>query len=428
MNILYIINDNSSNGYNTEILNFFSLLSTFSGIFVIYVLYIQLTKGNTTSRYFWLTPLFYSDTLQTLLKRSYNSLEWCINSPPKPHAFIGLPLESKVNIKLINLKEKFTLRNIFITLVSLVFAYLFKLSINYLLTLDVDTWQYILLLGFISSTVIPFFKDIFYSVFPPLYCMDGSGSVSTAEPRKVNVLKSPYEKGSLSKPGLLDPVGRLYPTPYKAKWHGSLYFSHMDVKSGAAFNTIIPVRDIHHGEKLNILGELNKLSTNELKGKLTTFEDSFCKEASKWAENEWARRYWSTKGPSQIKPAEVKNLPGLSGVSTEWQIRDNYLKENLPAEGANNPAVMLNYIDVKTAEQEYTISKLIYTKLVTICVLRGLGETVNLPEAPEPKDLSADEAGTLARELEQIRAEAQQKLHKQRLAQGQGQPWSQFLR
>ena len=35
MNILYIINDNSSNGYNTEILNFFSLLSTFSGIFVI---------------------------------------------------------------------------------------------------------------------------------------------------------------------------------------------------------------------------------------------------------------------------------------------------------------------------------------------------------------------------------------------------------
>ena len=30
------------------------------------------------------------------LKRSYNSLEWCLNSPPKPHAFVSLPMQSEV--------------------------------------------------------------------------------------------------------------------------------------------------------------------------------------------------------------------------------------------------------------------------------------------------------------------------------------------
>jgi hypothetical protein len=29
-----------------------------------------------------------------LLNRSYNSLEWALSSPPKPHAFVSLPLQS----------------------------------------------------------------------------------------------------------------------------------------------------------------------------------------------------------------------------------------------------------------------------------------------------------------------------------------------
>ena len=32
--------------------------------------------------------------LQTLLNRSYNSLEWAFTSPPKPHAFVSLPLST----------------------------------------------------------------------------------------------------------------------------------------------------------------------------------------------------------------------------------------------------------------------------------------------------------------------------------------------
>ena len=37
---------------------------------------------------------FKSCSLQTLLNRSYNSLEWALNSPPKPHAFVKVTLQS----------------------------------------------------------------------------------------------------------------------------------------------------------------------------------------------------------------------------------------------------------------------------------------------------------------------------------------------
>ena len=60
----------------------------------LYIVYIQLVEGKATSRYPWLSPEFYSDSLQTLLNRSYNSLEWALTSPPKPHAFVSLPIQS----------------------------------------------------------------------------------------------------------------------------------------------------------------------------------------------------------------------------------------------------------------------------------------------------------------------------------------------
>jgi hypothetical protein len=62
----------------------------------LYIVYVQLVEGKATTRYPWLTPQFYSDSLQTLLNRSYNSLEWALNSPPKPHAFVSLPIQSAV--------------------------------------------------------------------------------------------------------------------------------------------------------------------------------------------------------------------------------------------------------------------------------------------------------------------------------------------
>ena len=118
------------------------------------------------------TVQHHSDILQTFLNRSYNSLEWCLNSSPKPHAFVSLPVQSKIGFKFTNLKEKFTLRNILITFVSLVFAYGLKLFLIYLLALDVGTCEHFLLLGFIASIVRPLFMDLFEIIFPTLYCMD----------------------------------------------------------------------------------------------------------------------------------------------------------------------------------------------------------------------------------------------------------------
>ncbi len=74
-----------------------SIVSVIATWLFLHVLYTQLTVGKATSRYPWLTPQFYYDILQTHLSRSFNSLEWGLNSPPKPHAFVSLPVQSVRN-------------------------------------------------------------------------------------------------------------------------------------------------------------------------------------------------------------------------------------------------------------------------------------------------------------------------------------------
>jgi heme/copper-type cytochrome/quinol oxidase subunit 1 len=80
-------------GWNL-ISSFGSIISVVATGLFLHIVYVQLVEGKATSRYPWLTPQFYSDSLQTLLNRSYNSLEWALSSPPKPHAFVSLPLQS----------------------------------------------------------------------------------------------------------------------------------------------------------------------------------------------------------------------------------------------------------------------------------------------------------------------------------------------
>jgi cytochrome c oxidase subunit 1 len=74
--------------------SFGSLISVIATWLFLYILYVQLVEGKATSRYPWLTPQFYYDMLQTHLIREFNSLEWGLNSPPKPHAFVSLPVQS----------------------------------------------------------------------------------------------------------------------------------------------------------------------------------------------------------------------------------------------------------------------------------------------------------------------------------------------
>jgi len=76
--------------------SFGSIISVIATLLFLHILYSQLVEGEATSRFPWLTPEFYSDLFQVLFNRNYNSLEWTLSSPPKPHAFVSLPIQSKI--------------------------------------------------------------------------------------------------------------------------------------------------------------------------------------------------------------------------------------------------------------------------------------------------------------------------------------------
>jgi len=80
-------------GWNL-ISSFGSIISVVATVLFLHIIYMQLVEGNVTSRYPWLVPEFYSDLFQTLFNRNYISLEWALDSPPKPHAFVSLPIQS----------------------------------------------------------------------------------------------------------------------------------------------------------------------------------------------------------------------------------------------------------------------------------------------------------------------------------------------
>jgi cytochrome c oxidase subunit 1 len=71
-----------------------SIVSVIATWLFLYIIYDQLIEGKPSVRYPWTIAEFASDTYQILAKRVYNSLEWALNSPPKPHAFTVLPLQS----------------------------------------------------------------------------------------------------------------------------------------------------------------------------------------------------------------------------------------------------------------------------------------------------------------------------------------------
>ena len=71
-----------------------SIISVIATWLFLHILYVQLVEGKATSRYPWLIPQYYYDLLQTDISRVFNSLEWGLNSPPKPHAFTSLPLQT----------------------------------------------------------------------------------------------------------------------------------------------------------------------------------------------------------------------------------------------------------------------------------------------------------------------------------------------
>jgi len=71
-----------------------SLVSVAATWLFLFLLYIQLVLGKAVTMYVWLISQIFSDLLQTYLNRVYNSLEWGLTSPPKPHSYISLPIQN----------------------------------------------------------------------------------------------------------------------------------------------------------------------------------------------------------------------------------------------------------------------------------------------------------------------------------------------
>jgi cytochrome c oxidase subunit II len=104
-----------------------SITSVVATWLFLYIVYIQLTQGKTESRYPWYYPQFFTDFLQVLLNRIYSTLEWCLNSPPKPHAFVNLPLQSNV---LINIYNNY-FKNLYIFILSIYISYNLYIPYNF---------------------------------------------------------------------------------------------------------------------------------------------------------------------------------------------------------------------------------------------------------------------------------------------------------
>ena len=87
-----------------------SIISVTATLLFLHTLYIQLTEGKPIIDYIWLKSAYFFDLLQALLSRSFDSLEWALSSPPKPHAFVSLPVQSGLPFRKSNRLWAFIIR------------------------------------------------------------------------------------------------------------------------------------------------------------------------------------------------------------------------------------------------------------------------------------------------------------------------------
>jgi cytochrome c oxidase subunit 1 len=80
-------------GWN-EVSSIGSIISVVATWLFIIIVYSQLIGGKLAAKYPWIGPQFFSDMLQAFLTRTYGSLDWALNNPPKAHPFTALPIQS----------------------------------------------------------------------------------------------------------------------------------------------------------------------------------------------------------------------------------------------------------------------------------------------------------------------------------------------
>jgi hypothetical protein len=201
-------------GWNL-ISSFGSIISVVATWLFLYILYVQLVKGEETSRYPWLTPQFFSDLFQTLFNRNYNSLEWSLNSPPKPHAFVSLPLQSSVSSIFDIIKKKITIKNIiklcFFAVISITIKYIIKISLD----LHNDLYLDLLIMCVPAAIIVGVGHQVFDDLYNPLSLKSDEGastSVPTQESQTGTIIPN-------SAPNTLEPpVVLTYNSPIPREW------------------------------------------------------------------------------------------------------------------------------------------------------------------------------------------------------------------
>jgi cytochrome c oxidase subunit 1 len=71
-----------------------SIISVIATYIFLYIVYAQLKGDLYPTRNLWSISGFYTDTLRAINNKASTSLEWVLTSPPNPHAFVSLPLQS----------------------------------------------------------------------------------------------------------------------------------------------------------------------------------------------------------------------------------------------------------------------------------------------------------------------------------------------
>ena len=73
-----------------------SIVSVIATYVFLHLVYVQLRNDLFVIRNPWILPDFYTDLLRVINNKVSTSLEWVLTNPPKPHAFISLPLQSSI--------------------------------------------------------------------------------------------------------------------------------------------------------------------------------------------------------------------------------------------------------------------------------------------------------------------------------------------
>ena len=164
-----------------------SIISVIATYIFLHIVYYQLTEGEAISRYPWIIPEFYSDSLRVLSRRVYSSLEWALNSPPKPHAFVSLPLQSKLGANIIQkILAKIRLIGVGVW-IGVIFGALILGVIYYLLDFKLIELIYTILIAAFGITEI-------HAMNPPSEGEDYICGVNTKlSDRQITMVKERYE-------------------------------------------------------------------------------------------------------------------------------------------------------------------------------------------------------------------------------------------